>query len=191
MSKTPIILLLSGGMDSVVLLYELVGAGELVHCVMFIYGQKHQQEVDFAKLHCHRLGVLFTVITLPQFKGSILTDGTGGVIVPNRNAIFLAHAVNLAVSAGAQIVAFGANKDDGANFPDCRMEFVEAFNKMLVAAQINVQVGAPYLEKSKAWIARRGSDIGVKLNETWSCYRGGDVPCGECEACKKREAALA
>lgn len=190
MSKTPIIHLLSGGMDSTVLLYDLHGDGELVHCALFDYGQRHKQELEFAKLHCQRLGVLFTTITLPQLKGSTLTDGSGGVVVPVRNAVLLTHAVNLAVSAGAQLVTFAANKDDEATFPDCRMAFIQSFNNMLTTSEINVRVGAPYLDKSKAWIARRGSDIGVVVSQTWSCYRGGAMPCGECEACKKRDAAL-
>jgi 7-cyano-7-deazaguanine synthase len=186
MIKTPIVHLLSGGMDSTVLLYDLHGEGELVHCVLFDYGQKHKQELEFAKLHCRRLGVLFTTVILPQFKGSQLTDGAGGNVVPNRNAILLSHAVNLAVCAGARLVTFAANSGDAENFPDCRPDFVAALNNTLKAAEINVQICVPYIDKSKAWIARLGSDIGVKLNETWSCYRGGKEPCGECEACKKR-----
>ncbi len=190
MNKTKIVHLLSGGMDSTVLLYDLHGEGEHVHCVLFDYGQKHKQELEFAKLHCQRLGVLFTTIMLPQLKGSTLTDGSGGVIVPNRNAIMLSLAVNLAVCAKAELVTFAANKDDEETFPDCRNDFVTAFNAMLKSAEITVQVCVPYIDKPKWWIARKGSDMGVVMSQTWSCYRGGDVPCGECEACKKREAAL-
>ncbi len=190
MIPNPVVLLLSGGLDSVVLLYDLVEQGRVVHCVPFDYGQRHVQELNWAKHHCHRLGVLFTVISLPQLKGSELTDGTGGVIVPNRNAIFLSHAVNVAVVAGAETVYFAANKDDEAVFPDCRMAFVQTFNNMLRTANIAVEVCAPYFDKSKAWIAAKGRDLGVSFSETWSCYRGGLKPCGECAACKKREEAL-
>ena len=185
-----IVHLLSGGLDSVVMLYDLHGQGCNVHCVLFDYEQRHVQELEWARHHCHRLNLLFTTISLPQLKGSTLTDGIGGVVVPNRNAIFLSHAVNVAVCAKAESVTFAANKDDETIFPDCRMAFVQAFNIMLIAAEIPVEICAPYFDKSKAWIVARGRDLGVDFNETWSCYRGGLQPCGECEACKKREEAM-
>lgn len=190
MIKIPIVHLTSGGMDSIVGLYDHVGEGELVHSLIVDYGQSHRREIECAKYHCDRLRVLFTVIKIPPLRGSILTDGQGTVIVPNRNSILLSLAVNLACSIGAELVTFSANKGDAENFPDCRPEFVAAFNEMLKSAEISVQVCAPYIECSKAWIARRGSDIGVELDRTWSCYRGGLTPCGECEACKKREEVL-
>jgi 7-cyano-7-deazaguanine synthase len=182
--------LLSGGLDSTVLLYDLIGQGCKVHCVLFDYQQRHVQELTFAKLHCHRLSVLFTTITLQQLRGSTLTDGTGGVIVENRNAILLSHAAHLAAVAGAELVTYAANKDDEEVFPDCRQSFVEAFNKMLDAAGVRVHVAAPYLSRSKAWIAGLGREIGVALNDTWSCYEGGEAPCGKCPACVKRNEAL-
>jgi 7-cyano-7-deazaguanine synthase len=190
MTKSKVVHLLSGGMDSVVLLYELVGDGCMVYCVLFDYGQVHKQELDWARLHCQRLGALFEVLTLPRLRGSTLTDGSGGVIVPVRNAAMLTVAVNVAAAAGAELVTFAANKDDDAGFPDCRRGFVMAFNNMLATCDIRVQVATPYWDKTKAWIARRGSDMGVVLSQTWSCYRGGEAPCGECEACRKREEAL-
>jgi 7-cyano-7-deazaguanine synthase len=191
MKPKTVVHLLSGGLDSVVLLHDLHGQGCKIHCALFDYKQRHVQELTWAKHHCRVLDVMFTTITLPQLQGSILTDGSGGVIVPNRNAIFLSLAVNLAMAAGAEAVTFAANKDDEAGFPDCRMAFVQAYNIMLLNAEIPVEVCAPYLDKSKAWIVRRGCDLGVKLNETWSCYAGGVQPCGKCEACKKRTAAIA
>lgn len=183
--------LLSGGMDSTVLLYDLIGQDCNVHCVLFNYHQKHVQELEFAKYHCRRMGELFTTIEVPQLRGSALTDGIGSCVVPNRNAILLSLAVNLAVSIGAEAVTFAANKDDEAGFPDCRMAFLQTFNNMLTTAEIPVEVCAPFLDKSKAWIAALGRDMGVELNQTWSCYRGGLKPCGECSACLKRESALA
>lgn len=182
--------LMSGGLDSTVMLYDLHGQGVRLHCVLFDYKQRHVQELGWARTHCQRLGLLYTTLEIPQLHGSVLTDGKGGVVVPNRNAIFLSLAVNVAVAAGAETITFAANSDDEAMFPDCRMAFVQAFNQMLTVAEIRVQVVTPYIDKSKAWIARRGADIGVKFNETWSCYRGGIQPCGECPACIKREAAL-
>jgi len=181
--------LLSGGIDSTVLLYDLIGQGVRVHAVLFDYGQRHVQELEFAKLHCRRMDVMFTTITIQQLRGSVLTDGSGSYVVPNRNAILLSHAVNLAVSAGADTVTFAANKDDAANFPDCRPEFVQAMNAMLKAQQVDVEICAPYISKSKAWIVALGQEIGVRLTDTWSCYAGGATPCGTCDACRKRKEA--
>lgn len=107
-----IIHLLSGGLDSVTMLYDLHGKGERVHALLFDYGQKHVQELTWAKHHCQRLGIMFTTIDLPALRGSELTDGTGGVVVPNRNCILLSLAVNLAISAGADTVTYACNADD-------------------------------------------------------------------------------
>lgn len=186
----PVIHLLSGGLDSVVLLYDLQSQGCKIHCALFDYQQRHVQELIWAKQHCRRLNLLFTTITIPQLRGSELTDGSGGVIVPNRNAIFLSHAVNLAVASGAECVTIAANKDDAHDFPDCRSVFFGCYNDVLLAAEINVEVCAPYLNKSKAWIANHGRNLGINLSETWSCYSGGIQKCGKCAACLKREGAL-
>jgi len=189
--KKHIIHLLSGGLDSVVMLYDLHGQGCAIHCALFDYKQRHIQELNWAKHHCHRLGLMFTTIELPQLSGSELTDGKGGVVVPNRNAIMLSHAVNLAVSAKAESITIACNKDDEAVFPDCRMAFIQTFNNMLTTAEIPVEVCAPYINRSKEWIVALGQELGVRFTETWSCYAGGIQPCGVCEACKKRNAVLA
>lgn len=189
MLPRPIIHLLSGGLDSTVLLYDLHNKHP-VHCLLFDYKQRHVQELQFAKHHCGKLGVLYTVMEVPQLKGSQLTDGEGSIVVPNRNAILLSLAVNVAVKAGAETVTFAANKDDEALFPDCRMAFVQAFNIMLIAAEIHVEVCAPYHDKPKWAVADLGRQLGVDMAQTWSCYAGGAKPCGKCEACRKRKEAL-
>ncbi len=183
--------LLSGGLDSVVMLYDLVGQGHKVHALLFDYQQRHVQELIWAKHHVHRLGLLFNTITIPQLRGSTLTDGTGSMVVPNRNAIMLSFAVNLAVSLEIEEITYACNKDDEANFPDCRMAFVQMFNTMLRTAEIQVEVLTPYISKSKAWIAAHGQQLGVRFDETWSCYAGGIDHCGECPACLKRKEAIA
>lgn len=185
-----IVELVSGGPDSITLLYDHVSEGCKVHAAIGEYGQRHVQETIWAKHHCHRLGVLFTTFNIQQLRGSELTDGVGGVIVPFRNAILLSLAINLAVSAGAETVTFAANKDDADMFPDCRKEFVLAFNNTLRAAEIPVEVCAPYIDWPKWKVLAHGQELGVRLEETWSCYRGGKKPCGKCEACKKRLAAM-
>lgn len=189
LSRT-IIHCLSGGLDSVVMLYDLHAQGHNIHCALFNYKQRHAQELLWAQCHLGRLGLLSTTIDVYQLRGSKITDDTGGIVVPARNAIFLSLAANLAVAAGADTVTFAANKDDAAEFPDCRTEFVNAFNATLKAAEIEVEVCAPYIDRPKAWIAALGHNLGVRFSETWSCYKGGIQPCGVCSACMKREAAL-
>lgn len=185
-----IIHLLSGGMDSVVMLYDLVAQGHKVHCILFDYHQRHVQELQFARYHCHRLGVMFTVMEMPQFKGSELTDGTGGVVVPNRNAILLSMAVNVAIVANANTITYACNSDDEEVFADCRLGFVHSFNNLLRNTGFGIEVCAPFIDKRKWEIADLGRQLGVDMDQTWSCYRGGEKPCGECPACKKREEAL-
>lgn len=177
-------------MDSTVLLYDLIGEGRKIHCALFDYGQKHVKELEFAKWHCEWQKVPFTLISIPQLRGSELTDGSGSVIVPNRNAILLNLAVNLAIAEGANRVTFAANADDEETFPDCRRAFVNAMNANIKAAGYDVMITAPYLTKGKWWIAAVARDMKVPLSETWSCYRDGVKPCGECLACLKRDAAL-
>ena len=179
-----IVHLLSGGLDSVTLLHELHGRGHVIHCVLFDYKQQHVQELEFAKLHCRRLGVMFTTIELPTLGG--LTEESW--IVPNRNCIMLSLAVNLAIKAGAEAVTIGCNKDDEANFPDCRMAFIQTFNNMLTTAEVHVEVCAPYLNEPKWKIAGWAKEMGV--TDIWTCYRGGEKPCGECPACKKLVSAF-
>lgn len=186
-----IIHLLSGGLDSVVMLYDLVGQGHKVHCAIFDYGQSHaRRELPLARFHCDRLKVGFTELKIPTLRGSSITGGGSGVIVPNRNAVLLNIAVALAVNAKADTVTYACNADDEAVFPDCRMAFVQTLNNMLVTQQINVEVCAPYIDKKKWWIVGLGQEMGVPLKHTWSCYLGGDTPCGTCPACLKRHEAL-
>ncbi len=183
--KMPVVHLLSGGLDSTVLLYDLVGRDYLVHGLLFNYGQKHIRELQWARYHCKRLDVAFSVMDIPQLCGSTLTDGAGGVVVPARNSIFLTLAANVAVAAGAETITFGSNASDAEMFPDCRARFIEQFNAMLAACELEVRVWAPYLDKPKSWIAALGQELGVRLAETYSCYLGGEQPCGKCPACRK------
>jgi len=185
MTPKTIIHLLSGGLDSTTMLYDLHSKGDKVHALLVDYGQKHVQELTFAKAHCKRLGVLFTVACLPP-----LGMDEQSWIVPNRNAILISLAVSTAVRAGAETVTIGCNADDAAGFPDCRPEFIAAMNATVKAAGINVEVCAPYLHRKKWEIAGLARELGVLLHEIWTCYRGGAKPCGECPACRKLECAL-
>lgn len=185
-----IIHLLSGGLDSTVLLYDLINQGHQAHCALFRYGQKHAQELSFAMGHCRRLGVLFTTLETPHLRGSQLTDDSGTFVVPNRNAILLSIAANLAEAARAEAVTFGCNLDDSEIFPDCRPDFVARMNDALKSAGSKVEVCAPYISKTKKEIVAIGRCLNVPMHDTWSCYRGGSHHCGTCPACVNRVEAL-
>jgi 7-cyano-7-deazaguanine synthase len=180
-----IIHLLSGGLDSVTMLYDLKEQGHNVHALLFDYRQRHVQELEWAKYHAKLCGVLYTTMQLPELGG--LTEQSW--IVPNRNAIFLSVAVNVACQAKADTVTIGCNADDADYFPDCRQAFLDSMNAAVKAAGYNVEICAPYLDRNKSWIVNLARDMRIKLNELWTCYHGGEKPCGECPACKKLKLA--
>lgn len=182
-----IIHLLSGGLDSVTMLYDPTNQGHSVHCLLFDYKQRHAQELQFAITHAQKCGVLWTRMELPQLGG--LTEQSW--IVPNRNAIFLSVAVNVACQAGADTVTIGCNKADAEYFPDCRKHFLDAMNAAVKSAGYDVEICAPYLDKSKAWIARLASDFRILPESIWTCYQPTENgPCGVCPACKKLKLAI-
>lgn len=168
------------------MLYDLVEQGHRVHCLLFDYKQRHKQELQLAKYHAKKCGVLFTVLDLPELGG--LNEQSW--IVPNRNAIFLSVAVNLATKAGADTVTIGCNKDDESYFPDCRKAFLDSINKTFNLAGYNVEVCAPYLEMRKWKIGDMARQFGIKTEDIWTCYNGGEKPCGKCPACEKLNDAL-
>lgn len=188
-------LLLSGGLDSVTLLHELVTDNWYVHSLIFDYGQVHGREIGFARMHCEETKTPYTVLELKRLKGLFqhcaLTDGAGGIIVPNRNAVFLNIGAGIAVSAGAESLFIACNQDDYEAFPDCRPKFFAALQQTLLAAEVNVEICTPYLYKPKYEIVAKSRKLGVNLDRTWSCYSAGPEPCGECLACQKRREACA
>ena len=186
MHRADTILLLSGGLDSTTLLYQLVETGKRLQCLMVDYGQRHVQELTFAKAHCHTLNVPFSTMTIPMLG---INDETW--VVPNRNAILLSLAVSEAVRRWAVEVVIGCNADDAAGFPDCRPEFIGAMNAAVIAAGEQVRINAPFLHTGKRDIYREAVRLGVQMHDIWTCYRGGAKPCGECPACLKLKAALA
>ena len=180
-NKPMIVHLLSGGLDSVTMLYEMHGDGCSVHCLLFDYRQPHVQELQWAKHHCHRLGVNYTTIDLPRLGG--LTDGDW--VVPFRNPVMLSIAVNIAVQAGADTVTIGCNKDDREQFPDCRWEVIDSLNHTITLCGYSVAIKTPYEGMRKWQIIAKAKALGINLYEMWSCYRGGAKPCMKCPACLK------
>jgi len=203
------VLILSGGMDSATLLYELLDQGDSVEAIGVNYRQRHAKELDCAAALCKGVGVRFDVLdlsSLSQFLvGSSQTDPTVEVpfgrydepsmkqtVVPNRNMFMLAAAGAVAIARKADRLAYGAHAGDHTIYPDCRPEFVEAMVYALRRCDWHPLVlAAPFLYMSKGDIARRGVHLGVPFEKTWTCYVGGDRPCGRCGACVERAEAFA
>ncbi|MBR6964328.1 MAG: 7-cyano-7-deazaguanine synthase QueC [Prevotella sp.] len=201
------VIIVSGGMDSITLLYEY--ADRIALAVSFDYGSNHNaREIPFARLHCERLGIEHLVIPLSfmqQYFHSSLLDGADAIpeghyedanmrstVVPFRNGIMLSVAVGMAESRGLHHVMMANHGGDHAIYPDCRAEFVSAFDEAARAGTyIGVSLLAPYTHLTKADIARRGKQLGIDYAETWSCYKGGEKHCGRCGTCLERRQALA
>jgi 7-cyano-7-deazaguanine synthase len=201
------VLILSGGVDSTTLLYD--EQERIALAISFDYGSKHnKREIPFARLHCQRLGIRHIVIPLDfmtrYFVSSLLEGGEDipeghyaddnmkSTVVPFRNGIMLSIAVGIAESNGLRYVMMANHGGDHTIYPDCRPEFVEAFDAAAHAGTFNgVRLLSPYCNMTKGQIAARGKELGIDYAETWSCYRGGDKHCGKCGTCVERREALA
>jgi 7-cyano-7-deazaguanine synthase len=203
---------LSGGLDSVTLAHALAADGLDLIALSFHYGQRHAKELDQAVRCADRLGAEHHVVDLRSvgalLTGSALTDAGVEVpeghytdmsmattVVPNRNAIMLSVAVGVAVARDAGAVATAVHAGDHAVYPDCRPAFIEAIehearvaNEGFIADDFAVL--APFLRLSKDEIVRRGADLGVPFEETWSCYLGEELHCGRCGTCVERREAF-
>ncbi|WP_418854905.1 7-cyano-7-deazaguanine synthase QueC [Prevotella sp.] len=200
------IIIVSGGMDSVTLLYDY--KDRIALGISFDYGSNHNaKEIPFAKLHCERLGIKHVTIPLDfmhQYFKSSLLEGADAIpeghyqdenmkstVVPFRNGIMLAIAAGMAESYGLSHVMIANHGGDHAIYPDCRPEFISAMSNATEAGSYNgVTVLAPYTNITKGDIARRGKELGIDYNETWSCYKGGEKHCGKCGTCVERKEAL-
>lgn len=200
------LIIVSGGMDSITLLYDRKDTIALA--VSFDYGSNHNaREIPFAQLHCQRLGIRHVVIPLAfmqQYFKSSLLDGADAIpdghyadenmkstVVPFRNGIMLSVAVGIAESNGLKRVLIANHGGDHAIYPDCRPEFIVAIDAAAKAGTyVNVAIEAPYTNITKTDIALRGKSLGIDYSETWSCYKGGKVHCGTCGTCVERKEAL-
>lgn len=200
------VIILSGGMDSVTMLYDYKDSIALA--VTFNYGSKHnEREIAFARLHCERLGIMHIIIPLDfmqqYFKSSLLIGGEDipeghydddnmkSTVVPFRNGIMLAIAAGLAESNGLKHVMLANHSGDHAIYPDCRPGFVSAMSDAIANGTYDgIDISAPYTNITKTDIARRGAVLGLDYSETWSCYKGGEKHCGKCGTCTERREAL-
>lgn len=201
------LMVLSGGMDSVTMLYEY--APEIDMAVNFSYGSNHNmRELECARYHCKRLGIELVEIDLSfigkNFHSSLLEgpdavpdgeydfDNMKSTVVPFRNGIMLAAAAGLAESNGLDTVMIANHAGDHALYPDCRKTFIDAMAAAIAAGTYEgIRLCAPYTLLSKADIALRGKRLGIDYATTYSCYRGGEKHCGRCGTCLERRQALA
>lgn len=214
MASRPAVVLLSGGLDSATCLAIAREAGFIAHCLSVDYGQRHAAELAAATRVAAALGAVehrVVHLDIGQFGGSALTDRsiavpTDGVkpgipvtYVPARNTIMLSLALGWAEILGAQDIFVGVNAVDYSGYPDCRPEFIKAFERMAnLATKAGVEghtlrIHAPLIDLSKADIIRRGTALGVEYALTVSCYQA-DLEgraCGVCDSCRLRREGFA
>ncbi|OHD27733.1 MAG: 7-cyano-7-deazaguanine synthase QueC [Spirochaetes bacterium GWC1_27_15] len=203
--KEKAVIILSGGMDSVTLLYDILSRGYDVFALSVNYGQKHSKELVCAKNICKKLNIEHIVLDLSMlsqsvFKKSALTSKETSVpdgyyndenmkqtVVPNRNMVLLSLATGYAISIGATKIFYGAHAGDHDIYPDCRSEFVDAMKKVIELADwAKVELNAPYLNITKKEILEIGFKLNVDYSNTWTCYKGGEKACGVCGSCQER-----
>lgn len=203
------VVLFSGGLDSTTCLYWALSQGYTCETLTVTYGQRHAREIKSAEKIAAGLGIKthFLDVKLPWITGCSLTNfaqelpnvpvekitagGIPSTYVPGRNLLFLSLAGSLADSIDADAIIAGPNAVDFSGYPDCTPEFYKA-----AAAALNhgtkkgvtdgLEVLAPLMYLSKADIVRLAADLNVPFELTWSCYAGGDKPCGTCDSCKLR-----
>jgi len=211
MKNKSAVVLLSGGLDSAVVLSLAKKQGFESYCLIFDYGQRHSKEINAAKAIARqaKCRIQTVKIALP-WKGSALLDqrtavpeinkpkvkvkgsGIPNTYVPGRNIIFLSFAISFAEAISAQAVFIGAHAQDYSGYPDCRPEFYRAFARVVscgTKAGVEnkpIRIIAPLLKMSKAQIIIAGRKLKVPFGLTWSCYKGGKAPCGVCESCYYR-----
>jgi 7-cyano-7-deazaguanine synthase len=206
------IALLSGGLDSATAAALAVAEGDRVIGLSFDYGQRHRRELEAAAALAAPLGLEehhVIQVNLAAWGGSSLTDASipvprdgvqPGTIpstyVPGRNTVFIALGLSLAEARGATRLALGVNAVDYSGYPDCRPDYLEAFQTLADLATRAGREGqgprlwAPLVTWSKTEIVRQALRLGVPIGSTWSCYAGGAEPCGLCDSCRIRDAAL-
>ncbi|MGI8791677.1 MAG: 7-cyano-7-deazaguanine synthase QueC [Acidimicrobiales bacterium] len=209
------LVVLSGGLDSTVCMGEAAAGGGVGVAVSFDYGQRHRVELERAKAVADHYSAEHLVVHLDAtaWGGSALTDDTvdvpapgapgsdqGGIpitYVPARNLIFLSVAMGVAEARDLDAIYIGVNALDYSGYPDCRPEFIASFAETARLALKRgveghpIEVRSPLAELTKADIVRRGLELNAPLHLTWSCYRGGERPCGSCDSCALRAKGFA
>ena len=212
----PAVVLLSGGLDSSVLLHYVARTLDRapLHALTFRYGQKHSVELEMARRQAAAVPAVVEhlVLDIASFVevaagASTLVDGGGAIpdlatlseeerrqpptYVPNRNMILLALAAAAAEARGCEEVYYGAQAQDEYGYWDCTAEFLERINLLLSLNRVKpVRIMAPFVTMKKAEEVTLAVELGVDLASTWSCYRAGEFHCGTCPTCVERRAAF-
>lgn len=204
------IVLVSGGMDSAVVLAEAIkrfGKEAIIGLNLF-YGQRHEIEIKCARDLSKYFGIELMEIDISSAFSNISSallphsgieindkqdkNKIGSTFVPGRNIIFLSVAAGVADSVGADRVMYGAHADDHSGYPDCTVSFAEKMSEAIEeGTENNVYIEAPFIDGFKSNIVGRGKELGVPFEMTHSCYRGENPACGTCPTCKLRLEAFA
>ena len=203
-----VVVLCSGGMDSVTALHWARAHHTVVAAVSFDYGAKHNhRELPFAAEHADRLGVRHEIVHMDFVNRLFASDllNSGGdipeghyeaasmkqTVVPFRNAVMLSIATGFAESAGAEALVIAAHGGDHAIYPDCREAFMNAMgDAMRLGTYAGIALLRPFISLTKGKIAAEGAKLGVNFARTWSCYKGGAIHCGKCGTCVERREAF-
>jgi 7-cyano-7-deazaguanine synthase len=206
------VVLLSGGLDSATTTAIAIAEGYEVIALSFRYGQRHYKELEAAKKIAQALEIkehFIIDVNLSQWGGSSLTDESMAIpqdgvqpntipstYVPGRNTVFIAIALSLAEAKNAQAIYLGINAVDYSGYPDCRPEYLQTYQQLAnLSSKAGIegkapQLIAPLVHYSKADIVRRALELNIPIADTWSCYQGGETPCGVCDSCRIRDQAM-
>lgn len=204
------IVLLSGGLDSAVVLFFAKSKGYECHCLNFDYGQRHGVEMKMASelARLAEAGLKTVKLSLPWGESSLLdknmalpsgrkpeairSSGIPSTYVPARNTVFLSIAASYAETIGADSIFIGAHFEDSSGYPDCRKRYLEAMDRAIKAGtkrgiEKGLSLKFPLIDMKKKEIILLGDSLGVPFKHTWSCYEGAQAPCGKCDSCILRE----
>ena len=203
-----VVVLCSGGMDSVTALHWARANHDVRAVLSFDYGAKHNhREIPFAVSHARKLGLVHRTIPLDFIgqlfasdllksggdipEGHYAADNMKQTVVPFRNGIMLAAAAGFAESAEAKALVIAAHTGDHTIYPDCREDFMAAMgDAMRLGTYAGIQLLRPFIALTKGQIAAAGAKLGVDFAQTWSCYKGGTIHCGKCGTCVERREAF-
>lgn len=209
------VVVISGGLDSSTLLHRIKAdyPGYELHGISFDYGQRHRKELQFAERQCEYAAAHHEVVDMrfihnlfAESGSSLVTDNEvpeghyaernmKATVVPNRNMIMMSIAAGYAVSIGARVLATGVHAGDHFIYPDCRPEFFSLLDRAIYVGnegfiRTNFELRTPYIHKTKADIALDALHLEVPIEDTWSCYKGGELHCGRCGTCVERLEAI-
>lgn len=212
MMKKIAVVVLSGGLDSSTLAYHLDNLGYSLICISFNYGQKHIKELESASIIAKKLNAAHHVVSLDFMRQYLQSsslvnqnidnpkeeyqrDNMLVTVVPNRNTMMLSLAWTIACANRAELLAFGPHKGDNYVYADCRPEYFQAMNIALRLGTIDsrkneLELAAPFINMTKTEIIKRGHELKVPFELTWSCYDGGEIHCGACGTCIQRRQAF-